>query len=190
MDVESEHIDEFQTSEPIQREKVIVQHKDHEELINSAPSSPSEQHITSDPGSSAEVCLHSWCYDEPHQFSYLDDPPWTETSEPGDGQEASTGACQSSGDQGTIAFSALASPSQGKRKQGPNSDKDGSQDEEDNEGFKRPRINVPSPATGIPSSMKFACPYQKSDPEACRSCGQPRTRNRQEPGFRDFHRVV
>lgn len=79
---------------------------------------------------------------------------------------------------------------QQKRKGGPSGSRDDDgQDDEDDGGFKRPRPNASaaSPAS-FHHQMRFACPYQKSDPKSCGNCGQ-RHRNA-EPGFRDFHRVV
>lgn len=164
--------------------------QDHE--ISDSPSSPQpEQHTRSNsPRCASGECITPRHPDEEPDYPYVDDFSGYKTSEPYDGQGSSSGGRYSATEQGTSGFNSLALPSQGKRKSGPNNDKEGNQDEDDNGGFKRPRIYTPSSATSLPYCMKFACPYQKGDPSACHTCGLPRTKNRQEPGFRDFHRVV
>lgn len=113
----------------------------------------------------------------------------SDSTEPADGQEGSTGT-STSPDQNSSSgrsSSSRAPSGQVKRKGVENVDKEGSQDDGDNgdDGkFKRPKMG----STSLPGRY-FACPYQKSNPDACR-CGEQRTRRKVEPGFRDFHRVV
>lgn len=150
------------------------------------------RHTSTEPKSPNRVTLALAFPERPNQLRITDqDFSGDELSEPVDGQDAPAETSTASGP--------MASPSnfrtpsgQQKRKGAPNYGRDREQNDDDDGIFKRPRPNAASPpsVSGMPYQMKFACPYQKSDPKNCGTCGQASRSRSADPGFRDFHRVV